>query len=525
MPIASSRPSPGHRGRRMPSRLSARFWRRFLRRSSCVVAVAALTSTAVAPAAAAATRAPLVMPGWPKPAAAGQLFPGPGGGVVALSNVALHEVAAAYDVSGRLLWANQRQPGCGNCVSGRLRPQLWPDGTYGPLGATGSDYWAVDQHGRRLAGCKGPVLADGACLFSLPHFDPVTVGLNPGVALDRAGNRAWHHIESDLIWNPDIADWPAPVVDLAGGIYAAFGNAYPGASGLDRARVISLDPVTGALRWRQVIPAAVVDGLESGVLVNRLGTAVALDADGNERWALSATFGEPVQAIPDPARGRVIVTLRYVDDVRVASVRLTDGAILWITPKDRVVQSVALGSTGTVYVGMDRSGSVHQVRAYRPDGTVAWLMPTGEPAVGALELRDRTVMIATSDGWRAMLTRVDPRRSAPPVRKTSIDIRPHRMVLGCALICGLTRGRGGVLTIRTPVPVRVRFLVVGRDGKRRPSVAMGLPVDAQPGTTQSRFVAAVDDGVGPVTLEARWRINGRLRSKQIDLTVLGTKPR
>ncbi|MFN8124133.1 MAG: PQQ-binding-like beta-propeller repeat protein [Thermoleophilia bacterium] len=508
----------------MPNRLSAWLWRRFVRRASWVVAVVAFCSTAVSPAAA-APPAPLVMPGWPKAAAAGRLFPGPGGGVVALSNVALKEVAAAYDVSGRLLWANQRQPGCGNCVSGSQRPQLWQDGTYGPLGATGSDYWAVDRHGRTVAGCKGPVLAGGACLVSLADFDPVRVGLNPGVALSRDGAEVWRHIESDLIWVPDMSDWPAPVVDLAGNVYAAFGNAYPGASGLDVTRVLALDAASGGLRWRRLMPARVVDGLESGVLVDHLGTTVALDAQGKERWRLDTALGSPVQAIPDPARGRVIVTLRYVDDVRVASLRLTDGTIQWITPKDRVVQSVTVGSSGTVYVGLDRSEFVHQVRAYRPDGTVAWLMPTGEPAVGALEMRDRTVMVATSNGWRAMLTRVDPRRTAPPVRETSIDIRPHRMVVGCGLICGLTRGRGGVLTIRTPVPVRVRFLVVGRDGKRRRSVAMGLPVDAQPGTTHSRFVAAVDDGVGPVTLEARWRVNGRLRSRQIHLTVLGTKPR
>jgi len=523
VPTALSRPSPGHVGRRTPASPPAR-WPRLTKGVSSAVAAVALASVAVSHAAA-APPAPSVMPGWPRPAASGRLFPGPGGGVVALSNVSLHEIAAAYDRSGRLLWANQRQPGCGNCVSGTQRPQLWSDGTYGPIGPTGSDFWAVDRLGRTVTGCKGPVLADGACLTSLPRYDPVAVGLTSGVALSRGGIEVWHHIEPYLIWGPDTSDWPAPVVDLAGNVYAAFGNAYPGASGLDQTRVLALDATTGALRWRRLVAARVVDGLESGVLVDLLGTAVALDAQGNERWRLDAALGSPTQAIPDPARGRVIVTLRHVDAVRVASVRLSDGTVQWTTPRDQVVQSVAVGSTGTVHVGLDRSEMVHQVRAYRPDGTVAWLMPTGEPVVGVRELGDRTVMIGTSNGWRSMLTRVDPRRSAPPARTTTIDIRPRRMVVGCGVICGLTPGRGGILTIHTPAPVRVRFFVVGRDGKRRRSGAMGLPVDAQKGTTHLRFVAAIDDGVGPVTLEARWRINGRLRSSRIHLTVLGTRPR
>jgi hypothetical protein len=126
----------------------------------------ALGALAMHAAASAAVAAPAVVHGWPVPAPAGSVHPGPEGGVVVIGAVgdALAVAVAAHRPGGGLRWAAVHTPGCGNCDCGPQVESLQPDGTYGLIGVTGDDSWAVDGGGHIVAGCTGTVQADGTCI-------------------------------------------------------------------------------------------------------------------------------------------------------------------------------------------------------------------------------------------------------------------------------------------------------------------------------------------------------------------------
>ena len=112
-----------------------------------VAIVAALLATGAVAA------SPRVVAGWPRNVAAGTVHQGPGGGLVVISigDATLEQGAqtvSAYRRDGPRLWSARRAPGCGNCDDGPQPAARQADGTYGPIGIEGDDFWAVDARGR-----------------------------------------------------------------------------------------------------------------------------------------------------------------------------------------------------------------------------------------------------------------------------------------------------------------------------------------------------------------------------------------
>ena len=92
--------------------------------------------------------------------------------VISIGDITLEQGAqtvSAYRRDGRRLWSARRAPGCGNCDDGPQPAVLQADGTYGPIGVEGDDFWAVDARGRIVTGCAGVVYPDGACVVGGPH--------------------------------------------------------------------------------------------------------------------------------------------------------------------------------------------------------------------------------------------------------------------------------------------------------------------------------------------------------------------
>ena len=122
--------------------------------------------------------------GWTVTTPAGTVEPGPEGGAVVIAYVPdlVNDLNATLTVTafrrdGRRLWSAARRPECGNCDDGPQPTRRQPDGTYGPIGYEGDDFWSVDPKGRIVTGCTGVVLPDATCVVA--RSLPVSV-LQPG---------------------------------------------------------------------------------------------------------------------------------------------------------------------------------------------------------------------------------------------------------------------------------------------------------------------------------------------------------
>ena len=276
-----------------------------------VAIVAALLATGAVAA------PPRVVAGWPRNVAAGTVHQGPGGGLVVISigDATLEQGAqtvSAFRRDGRRLWSARRAPGCGNCDDGPQPAALQADGTYGPIGIEGDDFWAVDARGRIVTGCAGVVYPDGACVVGGPRED-AALRTSPAIMGRPVGAPPWVVWDDRYGWRDEFDVPPMTVRDGAGLVYAAFVAPTERATGhrlLQSGLLMAVDPTTHAILWTRVGPTQVLTGLGSGVLVNEAGGISAIGADGGVRWSRGLSARQrvvPAHAVYDAARGRVYI--------------------------------------------------------------------------------------------------------------------------------------------------------------------------------------------------------------------------
>lgn len=446
-----------------------------------------LVLAAAAPGVAAAAT-PAVLPGWPVPGIEGELSPGPSAGVVEIRNPGVEEadvVARAAD--GRILWRNRSAVACGNCDSMGAPTRLQPDGTYGPLGATGDDYWAVDRRGARVAGCTGAVLADGTCVETL-------LGSYSGRGVVemralRGGERLWSYVEPDFDAQIDSVDTEYTVADGAGTAYVALPAGRTAAGAPAPARLIAVDAATGAFRWRVEGAFVLTAGLAAGVLVREGDALAAYSPQGRRTWELAGVPVDPPWTTEvDARRGRAYLGEGSPADVRgarsVIAIDTVTGRVVWRTrPADRATL-LSVGPSGRVYVATERRG-FPAVRAISPSGRGLWSRPVGGAATGAAETADGRVGLAAG----GMTLLVDPERTARAPRALSVALA-HRRVRECVGLrtspfrASLSPGACPVLRVRAVAPTRLVVRISGRTAAPDP---LRWQVSASPGTSWLRL--------------------------------------
>lgn len=354
-----------------------------------IAGLVVLVLLAAGQAAAAVTPAP----GWPRQAPGGELLPGPDGGVVLVTTGPESAATRAFTARGTLRWVQRSTFGCGNCDEGPQPEALQPDGTYGPIGVEGDDFWAVARQGRRVPGCAGVVFPDGGCV-SAPGD---TTDSHPAFAGRPGAGPPWRVQDPRWFWYP--GDVPAMVVRDAGGvIYAAF--ALPVEIGTQRrldGLLIAMDPVARTILWEREGPAEVLAALPSGVLAAEAGGVTAYGADGAVRWHRAVAARErvrPRDTIVDAARGRLYLGRTGSTAPGVTAIDLTTGAQVWKTRPSDAARLLSVGRSGRVYVAMDGRGR-RAVRGLRSaTGATAWQLRTGLPVNDALELGGGRVAVS-----------------------------------------------------------------------------------------------------------------------------------
>ena len=356
---------------------------------------------------------PTVVKGWPLSAAPGPVLQGPGPGAVVVSTSLIDPnrfTVTAYRPNATRRWVNVRRAGCGNCDLGTQPVWLQADGTFGPIGVIGDDYWAVDQAGREVGGCSGAVLADGTCISARTRFVPPT-GLEIALVSRRGAAELWRLVEPGLgDWVPEGDVAPYVVRDGGGTAYVAYGQGVP------QARLVTVDSATGALRARvpgtfDFVAATADAGLAREAFT---GGLVAVGADGAQRWSapLLRSFLFPQNVVVDRARARV-----YVGQTRprwrTQALDAATGRVLWTSPSAQSVRPLSLANGGLLLAGVEQ-GSSRSLRALGGgDGRARWTFRTSGLVVGARELTDRTIVVSTQrppGAGRGPLWRIDPLR-------------------------------------------------------------------------------------------------------------------
>ena len=356
--------------------------------------------------------APTVLPGWPVRAAPGPVLQGPGGGPVVVNQglvEAFRYTVAAYRLDGRRRWVNARTAGCGNCDEGPQPVRRQADGTFGPIGVIGDDYWAVDQAGREVPGCAGVVLPDGTCIAVESRLLGGTVAENALVAR-HGGVALWSLAEPDLDWIPEFNVAPMTVRDGGGTAYTAYGQFTP------QARDVAVDSATGALRARVPGTADFVGATADAGLAVQGSQLVAIGADGARRWsstAVTTRLLQPDDVVVDRARARIYVGDAPGGRQRTTALDADTGRVLWRSPANQRVTPLSLAQGGLLLAGVEQ-GSSRSLRALGGgDGRARWTFRTSGLVVGARELTDRTIVVSTQrppGAGRGPLWRIDPLR-------------------------------------------------------------------------------------------------------------------
>lgn len=431
-----------------------------------------------------ASATPAVTPGWPVPAPVGTVLPGPAGGLVVIAGGGGQQhTVSAFRRDGVLRWTAARLAECGNCDDGPQPLLRHPDGTVGPVGHTGDDYWAVDGRGRIVRGCAGPVDPGGGCIEG---------DGNSPVVVRRDGPRVrWRHQERNFDWSAEDFAPPLVVTDGTSTVYTAFdgfGDEVPG-------RLIALDAQSGRLRWRVMGVEAVEAALPNGVLASTTRDLVAVGPDGSTLWSQALPgsartgFSTPARALVDEDRERI-----YLDyqDGGVHAIDSRTGETLWRTR----ASLLALGRSGTVYVGLGR-----KLRAIAPDGRPAWEYATATRVSSASELSDGTValsLLGASDPSGGLVVRLDPRRLAPQVRRSSVALSRDRVLTRCEEVaCDLDQRFGTTLEIVLRRPTALRVVFREPDGRPTPGLRVpGLVLMAPAGQSFVRILWN-EDGLRP----------------------------
>ena len=294
-------------------------------------------------------------------------------------------------------WVNVRRAGCGNCDLGTQPVRLQADGTFGPIGVIGDDYWAVDQAGREVRGCSGAVLADGTCILVQTRFVPPT-GLEIALVSQRGGAELWRLVEPGLgDWVPEGDVAPYVVRDGGGTAYIAYGQDSP------RRDWSTVDSATGALRAG--CPARRLRRRHRRRRPGReafAGRLVAVGADGAQRW--SAPRAELSLPLP-PERGRqprAGARLRGPDPpgeprpLAHAALDAAPGGCSGPARRASGSRPLSLANGGLLLAGVEQ-GSSRSLRALGGgDGRARWTFRTSGLVVGARELTDRTIVASTA---------------------------------------------------------------------------------------------------------------------------------
>jgi outer membrane protein assembly factor BamB len=370
-----------------------------------VTRYAAAALVALLVLAASASAAVTVAPGWPRAAPSGTVLQGPDGGVVVVSFEAFHSEVRAYRKDGRLRWRNDQRFGCGNCDDGPQPEALQPDGTYGPIGVEGDDFWAVDRLGRRVDGCAGVVGADGSCVTGLSVTRPGSFERLPGVVGAEADGTAWSVADDRFRWTDDFDVPVMTVADGGGLVYAAFDLPVEAGTGTTRPGLLmAVDRATHAIRWTRIGPAEVLAALAPGVLVREGAGVAAYAPDGTLRWTRPVPAGQrttPRDTGVDAVRGHVHLGRRG-GQPGVTALDIATGAQVWETrPSDRA-RLLSVGRGGRVYVAIDAAGR-RAVRALRfRTGATAWERRTRLPVRGARELASGRVAVSAGNEFAPM---------------------------------------------------------------------------------------------------------------------------
>lgn len=449
-----------------------------------------------------AAAAPAVMPGWPVPAPVGQVLPRPAGGVVVVGGTFIGAgpapAVAAYRTDGRRRWLNSRLPGCGNCDGGQ-EARLNPDGTHGPIGPTGDDYWNVDSEGRETPGCAGVVVTGGDCIQAGRSLT--------GPAVSRGGGRTerWRFTDTGGSFAPEFDVWPRVVGDATGTVYVGFGG------------IVALDAGTGELRWRSGPDAVALAGLRAGVLAQTTEGVVAMDAAGAVRWTLPGVSGvEHVE--PDIAGGQVILQAGF-SRPRVIAIDIATGGIDWRSDGRFGTRLLGIGRSGRRYLGVDR-----ELRAVTRSGRTVWRLAMAAPPVGAAELPDGTVVVSagTRFGEDGLLYRVTATAKPPALRRGSVSLRSR--ILGIPDVdtgYGAQPAAGTVLRVRMPRATTLTLSARTR-GSSMDRLAMPARSSAVPaGESYLRLVVWAPRPTSAV-LSVRWRERGVARVRRIPIRLIAT---
>lgn len=440
----------------------------------------------------AAAAGPAVYPGWPVAAPQGSVHVLPGRGATVIAQLPLAGTFAvgafAFTPRGREIWRSVRTPSCGNCDGGQ-EPRLQADGTYGPLGPTGDDFWTVDANGRVVQpGCSGAVLADGTCIA---HQSTIGPGGTRSSALraTRADATVWEFVEANLPWFPED-DVPPPVVrDGAGTVYVAMGDAARGSTTPER--MLAVEGATGALRWRfpglrpvAGLPAGVVAASETGSGGPRDGLT-AVGADGTPLWtsplAGAVTADGGTNAVYVQSGGSIV------------SLDATTGAERWRTAATETVNLLSVGTTGVVLAAVSRQGFTG-LRAIGADGRGRWTYDTATPVVGARELPDGSVVLSAASGTESttqgLLLRIDPRKRSGTIRTPRLSLAPTVIRSRCTLFadCSTATQEGATLRIALPQRARLRVRLVTANGTPAPDPATRAAIAAPRGTSYLRVL-------------------------------------
>lgn len=391
-----------------------------------MAALAGVLAALALGAGAATAATPQPLPGWPRAVPAGPILDGPQSGTsvtVVAQDGANRFTVSAYRADGRRLWRNRRTAGCGNCNDGPQPERRWPDGTYGPIGVEGDDFWSLDRAGRLLRpGCSGVVLADGTCFSAGPGPGAGSPTEAPTITATRGGVVIWRASAGEYEWYGEYDVPPVVVEDGSGRLYAAFRMPREVTSGAYvPGLLIAVDPRSGSILWTRVGPVGALVGLAYGVFAERAGGVIAIGGAGEDLWTRAVPLSQrvtPASVALDSGRDRLYLGRVYSGHAGVTAINARTGAQIWRTrPRDRA-RLLSVGSSGRVYVAIDHAGQT-AVRALRiADGATAWQRRTNVAVLGALELRDRTVAVSAastrfSGGSGGRLTILDPRPLTP----------------------------------------------------------------------------------------------------------------
>lgn len=269
---------------------------------------------------------------------------GPGGGVVTVTGrraaPTFTYVTSAFRPNGTLIWRRVRLPGCGNCDDGPQPTARRPDGTVGPIGPTGDDFWAYTPAGEEVPGCSGALSAAGVCVSGGSAYD----GSAPPNGLPFAtatidGARLWRTDLPGIRWAEEFNVPPYVVRDGAGLAYMAL--AWPTDTATSTrlsGRLFALAALDGAPAWQADGPRMVLTGLDSGVLTRDEASITAFGPTGTVRWtrAVAANLTVlPADVRFDRPRRRVVVD-GTASVPGVAVLNADTGATIWRTPpRDR----------------------------------------------------------------------------------------------------------------------------------------------------------------------------------------------